>query len=99
MRGIIIGVLVAALIIAIIVFLWPAIMAALGAALGYWALRQFMIANSTGEKILYGVLIGVGALIILSNLHGVLTVAIVVALIYFLTKNKRKTTNTNTFDY
>lgn len=74
-------------------------MAALGAALGYWALRKCMIATNTGEKILYGVLIGVGALIILSNLHGVLTVAIVVALIYFLTKNKRKTTNTNTFDY
>ncbi|EUJ49217.1 lmo0954 family membrane protein [Paenilisteria rocourtiae] len=99
MRGIIVGILVVALIIAIIVFLWPAIMAALGAALGYWALRQLMMANSTGEKILYGVLIGVGGLIILSNLHGVLTVAIVVALLYFLTKNKRNTTNTNTFDY
>ncbi|AQY50683.1 hypothetical protein PWEIH_14204 [Listeria weihenstephanensis FSL R9-0317] len=99
MRGIIIGVLVAALIIAIIVFLWPAIMAALGAGLGYWALRQWTIANSVGEKILYGVLIGVGAFIILTNLSGVITVAIVVALIYFLTRNKRKNTNPNTFDY
>ncbi|MBC1473532.1 hypothetical protein HB852_02700 [Listeria grandensis] len=99
MRGIIIGVLVAALIIAIIVFLWPAIMAALGAALGYWAWKQLMVANSVGEKILYGVLIGVGALVILSNLHGIVTVAIVVALIYFLTRNKRKTTKSNTFDY
>ncbi|CAM4140141.1 lmo0954 family membrane protein [Listeria booriae] len=99
MRGIIIGILVAALIIAIIVFLWPAIMAALGAALGFWALRQLMIANTTSEKILYGVLIGVGALVILSNLQGVITVAIIAALVYFLTRNKRKPSNPNTFDY
>lgn len=90
MRAILIGVLVVLLIAMILIVLWPAIMATIGAILGFWSLKKLLEARSLGEKIVYGVLIGVGALIILANLKGILVVAIIGAIIYFLTRNKNK---------
>ncbi|HEM1543721.1 TPA: hypothetical protein U0Y23_001940, partial [Listeria monocytogenes] len=57
-------------------------------------------ARSVGEKVIYGILIGVGALIILANLKGILVVVIIGAIIYFLTRNKNKPRkNDDVFDY
>lgn len=100
MRAILIGVLVVLLIAMILIILWPAIMATIGAILGFWSLKKLLEARSLGEKIVYGVLIGVGALIILANLKGILVVAIIGAIIYFLTRNKNKPKkNDDIFDY
>ncbi|WP_271005011.1 hypothetical protein [Listeria seeligeri] len=100
MRAILIGVLVILLIAMILIVLWPAIMATIGAILGFWSLKKLLEARSLGEKIVYGVLIGVGALIILANLKGILVVAIIGAIIYFLTRNKNKPKkNDDIFDY
>ncbi|CAM2361833.1 lmo0954 family membrane protein [Listeria seeligeri] len=100
MRAILIGVLVVLLIAMILIVLWPAIMATIGAILGFWSLKKLLEARSLGEKIVYGVLIGVGALIILANLKGILVVAIIGAIIYFLTRNKNKPKkNDDIFDY
>ncbi|EFS00720.1 lmo0954 family membrane protein [Listeria seeligeri] len=100
MRAILIGVLVVLLIAMILIVLWPAIMATIGAILGFWSLKKLLEAKSLGEKIVYGVLIGVGALIILANLKGILVVAIIGAIIYFLTRNKNKPKkNDDIFDY
>ncbi|EKK9115802.1 hypothetical protein PS277_000739 [Listeria innocua] len=96
MRAILIGVLIVLLLAMILIVLWPAIMATIGAVLGFWSLKKLLEARSVGEKIVYGVLIGVGALIILANLKGIL----VVAIIYFLTRNKNKPRkNDDVFDY
>ncbi|WP_271003821.1 hypothetical protein [Listeria seeligeri] len=100
MRAILIGVSVVLLIAMILIVLWPAIMATIGAILGFWSLKKLLEARSLGEKIVYGVLIGVGALIILANLKGILVVAIIGAIIYFLTRNKNKPKkNDDIFDY
>ncbi|EFR94401.1 conserved hypothetical protein, partial [Listeria innocua FSL J1-023] len=77
MRAILIGVLIVLLLAMILIVLWPAIMATIGAVLGFWSLKKLLEARSVGEKIVYGVLIGVGALIILANLKGILVVAII----------------------
>ncbi|EOV5494183.1 hypothetical protein ACOAA2_002819 [Listeria innocua] len=100
MRAILIGVLIVLLLAMILIVLWPAIMATIGAVLGFWSLKKLLEARSVDEKIVYGVLIGVGALIILANLKGILVVAIIGAIIYFLTRNKNKPRkNDDVFDY
>ncbi|MBC2249042.1 hypothetical protein HCB49_03390 [Listeria sp. FSL L7-0123] len=100
MRAIFIGVLIVLLIAMILIVLWPAIMATIGAVLGFWSLKKLLEAKSVSEKVIYGVLIGVGALIILANLKGILVVAIIGAIIYFLTRNKNKPRkNDDVFDY
>lgn len=100
MRAIFIGILIVLLIAMILIVLWPAIMATIGAVLGFWSLKKLLEARSVSEKVIYGVLIGVGALIILANLKGILVVAIIGAIIYFLTRNKNKPRkNDDVFDY
>ncbi|MBC1806068.1 hypothetical protein QJV38_03380 [Listeria cossartiae subsp. cayugensis] len=100
MRAIFIGVLIVLLIAMILIVLWPAIMATIGAVLGFWSLKKLLEARSVSEKVIYGVLIGVGALIILANLKGILVVAIIGAIIYFLTRNRNKPRkNDDVFDY
>ncbi|MBC1344551.1 hypothetical protein JL739_03525 [Listeria welshimeri] len=100
MRAILIGVLIVLLIGMILIILWPAIMATIGAVLGFWSLKKLLESRTVSEKILYGILIGVGALIILANLKGILVVAIIGAIIYFLTRNKNKSRkNDDVFDY
>lgn len=90
MRAILIGVLIILLIAMILIVLLPAILAMVGAVLGFWSLKKLLEARSVGEKVIYGVLIGVGALIILANLKGILVVVIIGAIIYFLTRNKNQ---------
>ncbi|MBC2127122.1 lmo0954 family membrane protein [Listeria marthii] len=100
MRAIFLGILIVLLIAMILIVLWPAIMATIGAVLGFWSLKKLLEAKSVSEKVIYGVLIGVGALIILANLKGILVVAIIGAIIYFLTRNKNKPRkNDDVFDY
>lgn len=100
MRAILIGVLIVLLIGMILIILWPAIMATIGAVLGFWSLKKLLESRTVSEKIIYGILIGVGALIILANLKGILVVAIIGAIIYFLTRNKKKSRkNDDVFDY
>ncbi|EFR88265.1 hypothetical protein IBB80_01365 [Listeria marthii] len=100
MRAIFLGILIVLLIAMILIVLWPAIMATIGAVLGFWSLKKLLEARSVSEKVIYGVLIGVGALIILANLKGILVVAIIGAIIYFLTRNKNKPRkNDDVFDY
>ncbi|HCW3342632.1 TPA: hypothetical protein OXE00_001934 [Listeria monocytogenes] len=100
MRAILIGVLIILLIAMILIVLLPAILATIGAVLGFWLLKKLLEARSVGEKVIYGVLIGVGALIILANLKGILVVVIIGAIIYFLTRNKNKPRkNDDVFDY
>ncbi|MBC1963488.1 hypothetical protein HCJ68_03740 [Listeria welshimeri] len=100
MRAILIGVLIVLLIGMILIILWPAIMATIGAVLGFWSLKKLLESRTVSEKIIYGILIGVGTLIILANLKGILVVAIIGAIIYFLTRNKNKSRkNDDVFDY
>ncbi|MDT0002581.1 hypothetical protein QJV14_03730 [Listeria cossartiae subsp. cayugensis] len=100
MRAIFLGILIVLLIAMILIVLWPAIMATIGAVLGFWSLKKLLEASSVSEKVIYGVLIGVGALIILANLKGILVVAIIGAIIYFLTRNRNKPRkNDDVFDY
>ncbi|WP_163652319.1 hypothetical protein [Listeria sp. PSOL-1] len=100
MRGLMIAILGVILIALILTLLWPAIMAAIGAVLGFWAFNRLRIAKSAVDKVLYSILLGIGALIILANLKGILVVAVIVAIIYFLMKNRRKNNHhKNTFDY
>ncbi|MBF2513109.1 hypothetical protein IA833_01645 [Listeria marthii] len=100
MRAIFLGILIVLLIAMILIVLWPAIMATIGTVLGFWSLKKLLEARSVSEKVIYGVLIGVGALIILANLKGILVVAIIGAIIYFLTRNKNKPRkNDDVFDY
>ncbi|MBC2354565.1 hypothetical protein HBP63_09010 [Listeria welshimeri] len=100
MRAILIGVLIVLLIGMILIILWPAIMATIGAVLGFWSLKKLLESRTVSEKIIYGILIGVGALIILANLKAILVVAIIGAIIYFLTRNKNKSRkNDDVFDY
>ncbi|EAC6872356.1 hypothetical protein IIE63_000436 [Listeria monocytogenes] len=100
MRAILIGVLIILLIAMILIVLLPAILATIGAVLGFWSLKKLLEVRSVGEKVIYGVLIGVGALIILANLKGILVVVIIGAIIYFLTRNKNKPRkNDDVFDY
>lgn len=99
MRAILIGVLIILLIAMILIVLLP-ILATIGAVLGFWSLKKLLEARSVGEKVIYGILIGVGALIILANLKGILVVVIIGAIIYFLTRNKNKPRkNDDVFDY
>ncbi|STY34088.1 Uncharacterised protein [Listeria fleischmannii subsp. coloradonensis] len=101
MRGIIIAILVVILIGLILTILWPAIMATLGAVLGFYSLKKLLETKSVGEKVVYGILIGIGALMILTNLKGAIVVLVIAAIVYFLTKNNRNKRNDNndTFDY
>ncbi|WP_239256939.1 hypothetical protein [Listeria ilorinensis] len=101
MRGILIAILVVLLIALILTILWPAIMATIGAVIGFWSLKKLLEVRTTGEKILYGILIGVGVLIILANLKGILVVAVIAAIFYFITRNRRpkNQSHSDTFDY
>lgn len=101
MKGFIIALLVIILAVLLLTILWPAIIATVGAVLGFYSYNKLRESNSVGEKILYSILIALGALMIFSNLKGAIAVIVVAAIVYFLFKNKKskRYKENDTFDY
>lgn len=71
---------------------------AISVAIGYYGLRRFILTDSVGAKIGWGVVIGIGACISLSNLPALMGLVALAAL-YYLYRAWKKDKESEKFDY
>ncbi|SNZ04265.1 lia operon protein LiaI [Terribacillus aidingensis] len=92
----IIGVVVAVAVL--LANLGSLIVLAISVAVGYYGLRRFVMTDSVGAKIGWGVVIGIGVCISLSNLPALIGLAALAAL-YYLYKAWKKDKEAEKFDF
>lgn len=71
---------------------------AISVAIGYYGLRRFILTDSVGAKIGWGVVIGIGVCISLSNLPALIGLVALAAL-YYLYRAWKKDKEAEKFDY
>ncbi|MCM3225413.1 lmo0954 family membrane protein [Terribacillus saccharophilus] len=71
---------------------------AISVAIGYYGLRRFILTDSVGAKIGWGVVIGIGVCISLSNLPALMGLVALAAL-YYLYRAWKKDKESEKFDY
>jgi lia operon protein LiaI len=71
---------------------------AISVAVGYYGLRKFVMTDSVGAKIGWGVVIGIGVCISLSNLPALIGLAALAAL-YYMYKAWKKDKEAEKFDF
>ncbi|WP_366247854.1 flagellar basal body rod protein [Terribacillus aidingensis] len=71
---------------------------AISVAIGYYGLRRFILTDSVGAKIGWGVVIGIGVCISLSNLPALIGLVALAAL-YYMYRAWKKEKEAEKFDY
>ncbi|WP_175073404.1 flagellar basal body rod protein [Terribacillus sp. AE2B 122] len=71
---------------------------AISVAIGYYGLRRFILTDSVGAKIGWGVVIGIGVCISLSNLPALIGL-VALAVLYYLYRAWKKDKEAEKFDY
>jgi lia operon protein LiaI len=71
---------------------------AISVAVGYYGLRRFVMTDSVGAKIGWGIVIGIGVCISLSNLPALIGLAALAAL-YYMYKAWKKEKEAEKFDF
>ncbi|QXE01232.1 flagellar basal body rod protein [Terribacillus sp. DMT04] len=71
---------------------------AISVAVGYYGLRRFVMTDAVGAKIGWGVVIGIGVCISLSNLPALIGLAALAAL-YYMYKAWKKDKEAEKFDF
>lgn len=71
---------------------------AISVAIGYYGLRRFILTDSVGAKIGWGVVIGIGVCISLSNLPALIGLVALAAL-YYMYRAWKKEKDAEKFDY
>ncbi|MFP7479907.1 flagellar basal body rod protein [Terribacillus saccharophilus] len=71
---------------------------AISVAIGYYGLRRFILTDSVGAKIGWGIVIGIGVCISLSNLSALIGLVALAAL-YYLYRAWKKDKEAEKFDY
>nr|WP_318539551.1 flagellar basal body rod protein [Terribacillus saccharophilus] len=89
------AVIVAAVLLA---NLGSSLVLAISVAIGYYGLRRFILTDSVGAKIGWGVVIGIGVCISLSNLPALMGLVALAAL-YYLYRAWKKDKESEKFDY
>jgi lia operon protein LiaI len=74
------------------------IVLAISVAVGYYGLKRFVMTDSVGAKIGWGVVIGIGICISLSNLPALIGLAALAAL-YYMYKAWKKDKEAEKFDF
>ncbi|RCW77528.1 flagellar basal body rod protein [Saliterribacillus persicus] len=73
--------------------LGPMIMLLISVAVAYYALRKFVVAETVGKKVLWGIIILIGVSISLSNIPALIGVAAIFVLYYTYKKWKEEKEN------
>jgi lia operon protein LiaI len=79
--------------ITVLVNIGPMIMLAISIAIAYYGVRKFILADATSSKVLWAIVILIGASISLSNIPALIGVVAFVVLYYTYKKWKQEKTN------